>query len=330
MLQELTEWKSLYKPGKATSWHGRSDGTAPERFHEVIEITDLTQEDPIKPDEKICAFLGFASDEGIRRNKGRPGAKEGPKAIREALSNLPIPYPKKSSFYDVGDIVCEDGELETAQKGLGQVVAYLLSKKTLPIIFGGGHETAWGHFQGITAAYPKADCAIINFDAHFDLRPQQNDTKGSSGTPFTQIAASRLSEGLNFSYTCFGIQQTGNTHSLFEKAKELNVHTVTADTFHLGDTIGCLDILDEIILQHRMLYVTICLDVLAAAYAPGVSAPQALGLTPWHIIPLLHHLAASGKVVGIDITELSPPLDYDGQTAKVAASLVSEFIHHLA
>ncbi|MFQ5730142.1 MAG: arginase family protein, partial [Waddliaceae bacterium] len=131
MLQELTEWKSLYNPGTASNWHGRSDGASPERFHEVVETTDLTQEITFKPDEKICAFLGFASDEGIRRNQGRPGAIEGPKAIREALSNLPIPYPKRPSFYDVGDIVCENGDLERAQKGLGQVVSYLLSKKAL-------------------------------------------------------------------------------------------------------------------------------------------------------------------------------------------------------
>ena len=125
---------------------------------------------------------------------------------------------KKTTFYDVGDIACENSDLETAQHALGQVVAHLLNQKIFPIVLGGGHETAWGHFQGIEAAFPESDCAIINFDAHFDLRPLSDDNKGSSGTPFSQIAASRQAQGLPFDYTCFGIQQTGNTASLFEKA----------------------------------------------------------------------------------------------------------------
>ena len=53
------------------------------------------------------------------------------------------------------------------------------------IVIGGGHETAWGHFQGL--AHPNKDIAILNFDAHFDLRPLINGQLGSSGTPFRQI-----------------------------------------------------------------------------------------------------------------------------------------------
>ena len=328
MFQESIEWKSLYRPGTADSWYGRSDGYGPERFHEVVIPIDLTQPCSFPAESTKYAFLGFASDEGVNRNQGRPGAVDGPQALRAALSGLSISTEGKRLFYDMGDILCVNGDLEKAQIALGQVVTFLLSQKVFPIVLGGGHETAWGHFQGIAAAFPKGDCGIVNFDAHFDLRPPLAGDKGTSGSSFMQIAASRLSQGLPFDYACFGIQRMGNTASLFKKAHELNVTTVMADEFYQKDQEYCTKILDNFIRQHQRIYLTLCLDVFAAAFAPGVSAPQPLGLTPRHIVPLLHRLALSNKVVGFDISELSPPLDHRKQTAKLAASLIGEFIHY--
>jgi formiminoglutamase len=73
---------------------------------------------------------------------------------------------------------------------------------------------------------------------------------------------------------------------------------------------------------------SICLDVFSAAVAPGVSASQPLGVMPWDIISFVRQLASSGKVVSCDIAELSPRYDVDHQTAKLAAILIYEFIHH--
>ena len=69
--------------------------------------------------------------------------------------------------------------------------------------------------------------------------------------------------------------------------------------------------LDKFMLNLDHIYLTLCLDVLAECFAPGVSAPQPMGLTPWQILPLLKYIIQSGKVVSIDIAELSPPLDQD-------------------
>ena len=97
---------------------------------------------------------------------------------------------QKQNFicFDAGNIVCADGDLETSQLALGEVVTILLENGIKPIVIGGGHELAWGHYQGIADAFPQKNLGIINFDAHFDMRPLLAYDQGSSGTPFLQIA----------------------------------------------------------------------------------------------------------------------------------------------
>ena len=77
-----------------------------------------------------------------------------------------------------------------------------------------------------------------------------------------------------------------------------------------------------------MIYLSLSLDVLSPAHAPGVSSTQPLGLSPWQIIPLIRQAAASGKVISYDISEHVPRYDIDHRTAKLAASLVYEIVHH--
>jgi formiminoglutamase len=125
-----------------------------------------------------------------------------------------------------------------------------------------------------------------------------------------------------------GIQHAGNIRQLFETAKKYNTNIILADELHQGQQQKCVDFVDRVIDQTEMIYLSVCLDVFSAAYAPGVSAAQPLGLAPWDVIPLIRQLATSGKVVSFDIAELSPRYDVDYRTARLAANLIYEIIHH--
>jgi formiminoglutamase len=315
---------SLHRPGDPSKWKGRNDGMGSHYLHEVIRKGNPNLSDVEKLDEKI-AFVGFCSDEGVKRNKGRPGAVLGPDSLRKALANLPLSKNSNKTFFDIGDIVCENGHLEKAQAELGELIYQLLNNHFFPVVLGGGHEVAWGHYLGLSQAYIKQDLAIVNFDAHIDMRPL-HEKQGNSGTSFLQIANDRLERGLAFNYNCIGVQKYGNSSDLFATAEKYKVRLVMAEEFHLGGIETPLEIIEEIIAQSEKIYVTICLDVFAAAYAPGVSAPQPLGLSPWHVIPLLASLKNSGKLLGLDIAELSPPHDRDEMTAKLAAQLIAQII----
>jgi formiminoglutamase len=318
-------WTSThYSPPTSTNWQGRADAPADTCFFQVIRLMDMRQDIPthISP---AFGLLGFCCDEGVRRNLGRAGAAAGPGALREVLAKLPTPYDK-IICYDAGDITCTDGDLEGAQQALGEAVARLLAQRITPIVIGGGHEMAWGHYQGIAKVCAQQKTGIVNFDAHYDMRPLLPDNKGSSGTPFLQIAAACSAANHYFDYNCIGIQHTGNTRPLFDTAKHYGVKTLYAEELHQSGVAKYLHFVDRVINANEKIYLTLCLDVLSAAYAPGVSAPQPLGLTPWQILPFLHRLAASGKIISYDIAELAPKYDFDNRTARLAASLVYEII----
>lgn len=318
-------WTAHYLPPSDAAWQGRADAPAASCFFQRIQLLDL-RKTQTTVQQAAFALLGFCCDEGIRRNLGRPGAAQGPEAIRTALAGLAC-QRVDITCYDAGNITCDDGDLEAAQHALGEAVFRLLQQGITPIVLGGGHEMAWGHYQGLAKQLQQADLAIINFDAHFDMRPLLPGSKGSSGTPFLQIAEDYAKQHRTIPYYCFGIQRGGNMPALFSTAKKYQTHMLLAEDFHLNKP-DIKNVLTQALAHHQQFYVSLCLDVFASAYAPGVSAPQALGLTPWQVIPLLRRLASSGKVKSYDLAEMSPPFDIDARTAKLAANLIADIIHH--
>lgn len=320
---------SSYLPPEHKNWQGRNESPANAYFFQIIRLLDLTHSQPHLPTannhELNFVLIGFCCDEGIKRNLGRPGAAKGPDVVRKILAKLAV---QRQNFhcYDAGNIICADQNLEEAQAKLGETITLLLKNKTIPIVIGGGHELAWGSYQGIAQQFPHENLGIINFDAHFDMRPLV-ENQGNSGTAFLQIALDHSVNQRRFDYNCIGIQPCANTKSLFATAKKYNTRFLLADELY-NQLYSPIQFLDRIIQENEILYLSLCLDVLAAAFAPGVSAPQTLGLTPWQILPLIRRAASSGKVISYDIAELSPPLDQDDRTAKLAASFIYEIIHH--
>lgn len=316
----MFEYLTHYRIADPTLWQGRED-TANERFFQNIQFINDPQDLVNQPPKTV--LVGFASDEGVVRNQGRPGAAQGPDAIRTQLAKLP--FASTQQLVDLGSIGCDNCDLEAAQGQFAELISFCHQQGHFTIGLGGGHEIAWAHYQGLAAHYPKL--GIINFDAHFDLRPHQANQPGNSGTPFSQIAAYCQEKKRPFDYCCVGIQQWGNTPSLFQKAAELNTSYLSAEQLSMLPFEQQIAFLDAFTHDKEHLYLTICLDVLAECFAPGVSAPQALGLTPWQILPLLKHLIRSGKVVSFDIAELAPPLDQDKKTARLAALIIAELLH---
>lgn len=309
---------SNYEPTDASIWQGRKDSLPRERFFQCIHSIDL-QTQSLKKTQDGTAILGFCSDEGIRRNEGRIGAKLGPLHLRQQLAKLACYYP--FPLVDLGNIVCNPNQLEIAQDQFARLVHHAHQQGYKTVALGGGHEIAWGHFLGLAPHYSKL--AIINFDAHFDLRPGC----ATSGTSFRQIAEYCLNNR-TFHYCCLGIQEVANTKSLFSIAKELNVAYLSAERMNQENLAWQLDFINRFIINHDAIYLTVCLDVFSECLAPGVSAPQALGLTAWQALPLLKSILQTGKVVGLDVAELSPPLDQEQKTERFAAHLLAEMLNY--
>lgn len=304
-------------------WGGRVDlpeGPLTRRWHQWVRPL----EDGAAPG---VAVLGFASDEGVRRNHGRIGAAEGPASLRKALSSLPT--LDDTPLYDAGTVEVVDGDLEGAQARYAQRLAGLLDAGHFPVGLGGGHEIAYATFQGLAQhlGTRRPRVAVVNIDAHFDLRRQE---RGSSGTPFLQILEHAQGSGLDVRYCVLGISAASNTRLLFQTADEHRVHYVRDDELGVLDLPRRIAELQAVLAGVDVIYQTIDIDSLPHAMAPGVSAPAARGVSLDVVEPILDAVAATGKVRVLDIAELSPPHDHDGVTARVAARLIHRVTHAVA
>jgi len=308
-------------------WQGRNDGPGPEhrRWHQQIASPEQASAQG-RPGHGGVALVGFASDEGVRRNGGRVGAAEGPEALRTALA--PLALHVDVPLHDAGTVVVDGEDLEGGHDELAAVMAPLVDAHDLVVVLGGGHETAYGSYLGRTRAVRLQGkrIGVVNLDAHFDLR--QAD-RPSSGTPFLQMAEADEQAGRDFDYTVVGIARPLNTPVLFETADRLGVRyvlDVDATPTHLPDVLG---VIDDVLTRVDAVHLSIDLDVLPAAAAPGVSAPAAFGVPIEVLDAICDRIAASGKLVVLDVVELCPRLDIDGHTARAAARLVTTCVHAL-
>lgn len=302
-------------------WQGRTDPEPDSgRWHQRIE--------PLTSNAAPgCALLGFESDAGVARNQGRTGAAEGPNALRRALA--PLAWHRTEPAYDAGNVRCVDDGLEAAQQTLADRLTSLLTAGHLPIVLGGGHEVAYASWLGLAQSFmPKGSdsktapprIGIINLDAHFDLRDPAHIR--SSGTPFAQIADKCQEWDWSFRYACLGVSRAANTRALFTRAAALGTlvrEDREIDALRLDSIVRDVQ---RFIAKCDHIYLTIDLDVLPAAEAPGVSAPAARGVSLALIEPLVEAVRDSGKLRLADLAELNPSLDIDSRTARVAARLV--------
>jgi formiminoglutamase len=311
-------------PFDEKAWSGRSDDGEPGDTRRVFSQVTRFAGERLADDTPV--IVGFGSDEGVRRNQGRIGAAHAPKELRRALAGLPA--KALAAVHDAGDVVCDDGDLEAAQDALGCVVEQILACGGRPLVFGGGHEVAWGTYSGLRAHLGKRTAAerkllIVNFDAHFDLRQTR---PANSGTPFDQIACDCAARGVPFIYVCFGISDLANTAALFARARQLGVQYVLDTDMQESQLSQRLAQLEPLIEAADDIYLTIDLDVLPGSTAPGVSAPAALGVPLAVVEAMVMRVRASGKLRAADIAEYNPSLDQDKRTARAAARLAHRLL----
>lgn len=298
-------------------WTGRvdaADGPAARRWHQVVR--------PVESLGARVGLLGFACDAGVRRNLGRAGAADGPGALRRALAPLSVHH--LDVVHDLGDIACEGDALEAAQEAFGEIAAHALGAGGVVIGLGGGHEIAVASWLGLCGSLDAIGddgaVAVVNVDAHFDLR---GDARASSGTPFRQILEDAAARGRRVEYHCLGVSRFANTAALFERAKTLGVHHVLDEDLRADRFEVLKDGLEALLGRVGHVYLTICLDAFPASVAPGVSAPAALGVEPALVERLVDVVTASGKLRIADVAELNPRFDIDARTARLAARLVA-------
>ncbi|WP_258053195.1 formimidoylglutamase [Streptomyces sp. Ru73] len=310
----------------AEPWTGRDDGPGAAHLRWHRAVTPYPAAGPAGDLHRAAAgdwdaaFVGFRSDEGVRRNKGRPGAADGPSALRRALAPMALQTPLRA--LDAGDIEVGDGDLAAGQRRLGRAVGALLDRGRPVTVLGGGHEVAYGSYLGLAgsrALRSGARLGVLNLDAHFDLR---DDVRPSSGTPFLQMAGDEEAAARELNYWVLGVSAPSNTERLYRTADRLGVRYLPDTACGLLGMHRVDAFLDDFLASCDLVHLSIDLDVLPAAVAPGVSAPAAYGVPLEVVEHVCAKVAASGQLAVCDVAELNPDLDIDHRTARTGARLV--------
>ncbi len=267
-------------------------------------------------------LIGFPSDEGVKRNGGRPGAAGAPDEIRKSLFKMTPDAEQPELFkalmgktIDAGNLRLS-ADLATGQEEMGSVIAGFLKDGIIPVILGGGHETAFAHFSGYAEAGLKT--AILNIDAHTDVRPLK-EGKPHSGSPFRQ--AMEHESGCCKKYMVAGLQPYSVAQSHLEFIDSEKGSYLFRDETNITSVSGLFH-------EHssERLMVTFDMDAVDQAYAPGVSAPCANGLQPELWLTLAYLAGRNKQVTSFDLSEVNPEYDRDRQTAKLAALTVWHFL----
>jgi formiminoglutamase len=275
-----------------------------------------------------AALIGFPQDEGVRRNGGRPGAAEAPREIRRWLHQLTT-WDGMTEIdlatdppLDLGNVRVS-GTLEESQRALGDVVAAVVRSGAVPVIFGGGHETAYGHFLGYAAT--GVPVGIMNIDAHLDVRPCP-DGRGHSGTPFRQALEHSTHPLPGQRYVCLGAQPHAVSRQHWEYVRDRGGLVFWRDELQPSLAHNFAQQRDRLAGLGCQVLVTVDADVVRSADVPGVSAPNPGGLSAQEVLAAARLAGRSPPVTSLDLVEINPSLDRDGQSARWGALLVWHFL----
>ncbi|WBL14991.1 agmatinase [Sutcliffiella sp. NC1] len=248
----------------------------------------------------------------------RPGSRFGPSRIREVSIGLEeySPYLDREleevKYFDAGDIPLPFGNPQKSIDMIEEYIDGLMAAGKFPLGMGGEHLVSWPVMKAVAKKYP--NLAIIHMDAHTDLRDHYEGEPLSHSTPIKKIADHI---GPTNVYS-FGIRS--GMKEEFQWAKEVGMHISKFEV---------LEPLKEILptLAGRPVYVTIDIDVLDPAHAPGTGTVDAGGITSRELLASIHAIANSEvNVVGCDLVEVAPIYDASEQTANTASKIIREMI----
>lgn len=265
-------------------------------------------------------LLGLPQDEGVARNGGRIGASQAPDAIRQAFYKL-VDIPRLSLF-DLGNTRLAD-TLEATHDRHQAIVEHVLRDGKTLVVLGGGNDTSYPDALAVSRVMAR-DVLAFNIDAHFDVRiaPQRN-----SGTPYRQLLEENALAPTHFHEVAYNPSANSPIYIDYLRQKGVAAHSL-AQVQARG--IGAL--LESILSANtaRAIFWGVDMDVVNAAEAMGVSAPNALGLTAHELITLAQVAGRERRTKLFEITEVNPAYDSDGRTSRLAAVAIWHFLQEQA
>jgi agmatinase len=305
---------------------GQIDATVVPRFAGPPTFARVPRIDEVS--DVDVAVLGVPFDAGVSY---RPGARFGPAHVREC-SRLLRPYNPAADVepfavqqvVDAGDLGANPFSIEDAIEEIQAGVRAMLERASRVVTIGGDHTIALPLLRAMAAAH--GPVAVVHFDAHLDTWDTYFGAAYTHGTPFRRASE----EGLIDRSGCLHVGTRGplySTHDLADDA-ELGFQIVASVEM---DDIGAQGVLERIRdrVQDRPVYVSIDIDVLDPAFAPGTGTPEAGGMTSRELLAIVRGLSHL-NLVGADVVEVAPVYDHTEVTVLAASHVIYELLSAMA
>jgi agmatinase len=292
----------------------------PATFARLPALADVSSAD--------IGILGVPFDGGTSY---RPGARFGPQAVRAASKLLRPFHPgldvepfATQQVADAGDVACTPFDIAAAVTAIEQAASGLAGTVGRLVAIGGDHTIALPLLRA--AARRHGPVALVHFDAHLDTWDTYFDAPVTHGTPFRRAREEGLL--LDGHSIHVGIRASLYSRDDLPSDEQLGFRSIPAADL---DTAGIWGVADRIVerVGGAPAYVSVDIDVLDPAHAPGTGTPEAGGLTSRELLGILRRMATL-NIVGADVVEVSPPYDHAETTALAAAHVIYELVSLMA
>lgn len=293
-------------------------------------LTEPEQLDEWQPD---VAVIGAPFDLGTTN---RPGARFGPRALRaDAYQSgtyhlaLGIEMYDWVEVVDYGDAHCPNGLVDEGLANIRARVHEVASRRIVPFVIGGDHSVTWPAATAVADVYGYGNVGMIHFDAHADTADECDGNLASHGTPMRRLIDSGAIPGRNFVQV--GLRSYWPPEDVWDwmAAQGMRWHLMD-EIWDRGFKAVMADAVAEAMEGSEYLYISIDIDSLDPAYAPGTGTPEPGGLVAADLMRMVRELAYRHPVVAMDVVEVAPPYDHADCTVNVAHRLFTECLAGMA
>lgn len=269
-------------------------------------------------------LLGLPFDASIPT---RAGAKHGPQALREALPSLTTfgndVDLAGTVVHDLGDLDLPADSIRIAHERVQAASHDIFAAGATPFFVGGDNGLTGALLRGLAEARPDLRLGLVVIDSHYDVREYDDEDSLSSGTPYRRALETGICDGART--FILGTRQFANSAYYDRWVRSQGVTTIPIEAFDTTPAaVIAADVLANLEATSDAIFLSIDID---AAELPGSSAAAPGTLSAREMIAIVRTIAASEKRIGCDLSELSPPWDVGGFTAKLAARLFLETLH---
>ncbi|HEX2295910.1 MAG TPA: agmatinase [Actinomycetota bacterium] len=281
------------------------------------------------------AIVGAPMDEYVTH---RPGARFGPRAIRAAIDgggppkawhmDLGVDPFAELRVVDHGDAEVVPGDPAASHVAISAAVGRIVSAGAVPVVLGGDHSIAYPDVSAVAASLPPGSLVVVQFDTHTDTATENWGVTRAHGTPFRHLVDEGILPGERLVQV--GLRGYWPNPEEWAWAREAGMRWSRMDDVVDRGIDAVVDEVLEWIAPAEHLFLSVDVDVLGPAFAPGTGTPEPGGMSTRELLRAIRKLTVARGFAGMEVVEVSPPYDHADVTAMAAHRVVVDALAGLA